>query len=508
MPIPRIAIVGRPNVGKSSLLNLIAGERVSIVDDTPGVTRDRVATLVRLPSPRGEGERLIEVIDTGGFGAYVAEGRRFDEVGNDLARLTPEIERQISEAIGEADLVLFAVDAQAGILPVDLEIARMLREGKLGGTRPERPPIRVIATKVDGPKWEAHAYEIAALGFGEPLMCSATTSYMRRDMLDQLFDLLPEGEDGEDPRVGSADLKIAIVGKRNAGKSSLINTLAGQERVIVSEIPGTTRDSIDVRFEVGERSVVAIDTAGLRRKKSFQDRVEWYAYDRLQRAIERADVVVMMIDATEDVSQVDEQLGQLICDSWKPCVIAVNKWDLVEGRIGRDGREISPEHYEKYLHQELKGLVHAPIAFISAARGDNLMGLLGVCAELKEQAALRVGTGKLNRLVRDILEQRGPSSKLGTRVKVLYAAQVSVSPPTIVLVVNHPELFTDNYRRYLLNRFREALPFEEVPIRLVIRARRQREGDLAAEAERERYEPELVDILRQMPEDPEAYFED
>lgn len=479
MPIPRIAIVGRPNVGKSSLLNMIAGEKVSIVDPTPGTTRDRVGAIVDLDSPDGSAPaRAVEVIDTGGFGAYTADGERFNEVGADLASLSGDIERQIGLAVESADLILFCVDAQAGVTPLDRRVACLLREGALTGTgarrRRGRPgpgvPIRVVATKVDGPKWESHALELASLGFGDPLMCSAKSNYFRRDFLDALYALLPPGADDPAP---PADLRVAIIGKRNAGKSSLVNALAGQERVIVSEIAGTTRDAVDVRFELDGKSVVAIDTAGLRRRKSFANRIEWFAFDRAQRAIARADVVLLLLDATEPASQVDEQLAMLVQKSFKPCVLVVNKWDLAQGRRTEKGRPVSTGDYENYLRKELKGLDFAPIAFVSAATGLNLRGMIGVALDLKAQAERRVGTGKLNRLIEAILERHNPPSKLGTRAKCYYVAQVAVSPPTIVMVVNRPELFTPLYRRFLLNRFREELPFGEVPIRLLVRARKR-----------------------------------
>lgn len=535
MPLPRVAIVGRPNVGKSSLMNMLARQRVSIVDDLPGVTRDRVTNVVVLPSPDGaKPDKPVELTDTGGYGVYTAEGQRHDEIGNDLGRLTPEIERQIAEAVADADLVLFVVDCQAGPTPQDEAIAKMLRERRMGSRPlPARPggaaPIRVVANKCDGEGWEAHGLEFAALGFGEPLMVSAKNNYQRRMFSDELYELLPEPSP-EDERVARADLRVAIVGKRNAGKSTLLNKLAGEERVIVSEIPGTTRDAVDIRFDYDGKSVVAIDTAGLRKKKSFQGRVEWFALDRTQRAILRADVVLFMIDATEPVSQVDEQIAMLAQKAYKPCVLVVNKWDLVDGRKGRDGRPITPEAFDRYLREELKGLRDAPIAIMAAKDGLNIKETMDLAFELFEQASTRVSTGELNRLVRGILETRGPTNKLGTQVKVYFVAQVATNPPTIALVVNRPDLFTPNYERFLLNRLHEALPFEEVPIKLIVRARKSRDDrshdtrdeevqmiDFAAatpeEAEAEvrralEADPEQEDILAAMPDDPEAYFDD
>ena len=496
MTVPRVAIVGRPNVGKSSLLNMLAHDKVSIVDPTPGTTRDRVSILVDLthsdqPLPTEGGiVRTIELTDTGGYGVYVAEGRRYDDVGSDLTRLTRDIEHQISEAVAGADLVLFVIDAQAGITAADEQIARLLRERVLG--RKSNPHLRVmmVANKTDGPRWEAHALEAAAMGFGEPLAVSAKNNYFRRDFIDALYEAvaqLPGQEDwdegaAKEARTAAAgEMHIAIIGKRNAGKSTLVNALAGEKRVIVSEIAGTTRDAVDVRFEMDGHSFVAIDTAGLRKKKSFADRIEWYAFDRAQRSVDRADVVLLMIDATEPTSQVDQHLAQMIQKSYKPCVIVVNKWDLVEGKKATEGphrgKALSPEIYEEYLRKELKGLPFAPIAFISADRGINVKDTIRLAFELFEQSNRRVSTGKLNRVLRNILATRGPSSKLGTFAKAYYIAQVAVRPPTIVLVVNTPALFTVNYQKFLLNRLREELDLGEVPIKLLIRARKRAELD-------------------------------
>ncbi|MBX3387551.1 MAG: 50S ribosome-binding GTPase [Phycisphaeraceae bacterium] len=568
MPLPRIAIVGRPNVGKSSLLNMLARDKVSIVDDTPGTTRDRVSIITDLTPPgdhQDSAERIpVEVTDTGGFGVYVVDGRRYDDVGADLSSLTKDIEFQISQAVAGADLVLFVLDAQAGITAHDQTIARLIREriiGDRGGKKaraakaeaearagkaeggagavatsePSAPArIMLVANKTDGPRWEAHAYEAAALGFGEPLCVSAKNNYFRREFLDRLYEAvaeLPSARtqrriDEERARETETGMRLAIIGKRNAGKSMLVNALAGAPRVIVSEIAGTTRDAVDVRFEMDGKTFTAIDTAGLRRKKSFADRIEWWAFDRAQRSIDRADVVLMLVDATVPPSQVDEQLAALCAKRFKPTILVVNKWDLVEGRVATAGRgrgkPITPETYSEYLRNELKALMDAPIAFISAKNKTNLPSLIRLAIEMHEQAGTRVGTGELNRLLKNILATRGPSSKLGTFAKAYFVAQVAVHPPTIVMVVNKPELFTVNYQRFLLNAFRKATPFAEVPIKLIVKKRSQaRDEDLAAGAEQEERERRAsgrgvgsgrgaaeADWAESLPTDADAYFDD
>ncbi|MCH2145032.1 MAG: ribosome biogenesis GTPase Der [Phycisphaerales bacterium] len=455
--MPRIAIVGRPNVGKSSLFNRLVGRRVSIVDPTPGVTRDRVDGVIQVNPPEETLEtepRFAELTDTGGYGVYVGEGARFDDAGEDLARLTDAIESQIRYATREADLVIFLLDAQTGVTALDERIATMLR--KEGSAE----KVMTVTNKVDDDSWQAHAHDASALGFGEPIPVSAKSGYGRRQLGEALWDRIADGQGA--PRDPS--IQFAIVGARNAGKSTLINALAGRKRVIVSEIAGTTRDSVDVRFEIDDKQFLAIDTAGVRKRKSWADDVEYYSHSRARDAIRRSDVCILLVDASKEISQVEKKLSLELQKQFKPTLVAVNKFDLVED-------EVKPEQYVDYLTQELRGLSYAPLVFISAKEGEGLDDVVKLVANLEKQASHRETTGQINRLVQEILKERGPSSKLGTKAKILYATQVGINPPTVVMVVNKPDLFTQGYRRFLMNRLRDQLPFSEVPIRLVITER-------------------------------------
>lgn len=448
--LPQVVIVGRPNVGKSSLLNALAGRLVSIVDPTAGVTRDRISTIAEVgQTVRGDNERFIEITDTGGFGIKDSQG------------LTDDVERQIQLGIDKADLILFVVDAQEGITPLDRTVADLLRK-KLGGDAKKK--VLLVANKVDGTSHESGAHVLARLGFGDPVMVSAMSGHNKNQLREAIINAIDWESLGEDTRPPEQGMLLAIIGKRNAGKSTLVNALAGEERVIVSEVEGTTRDSVDVRFELDGRTFTAIDTAGVRKGKSIAGDIEFYSHHRSLRSIRRADVCLLLIDATVPVSQVDKQLTNELQEHFKPTVIVINKWDLAE-------QKATQEEYAEYLEKTLQGLNYAPIAFISAAKGEGVRELITAALSLYDQAGTRVPTSQLNDVMEQLLAQKTPTSGIGRRPKVYYCTQVAVHPPTIMLSVNDPSMFDAAYQRFLLNRFREMLPFAEVPIKIVVRGR-------------------------------------
>ncbi len=439
MSLPIVAIVGRPNVGKSSLLNCLVGRRIAIVDATPGVTRDRIGA----PLPLGEGEqaRYVELVDTGGMGV------------EDIDRLTDRIEAQIAFAIDSAAMVLFIVDAREGVQPLDRLVAERLRK--------QQKPVVLVANKVDDLAVPLETGELFSLGFGPPVQTSAKHSVGRRELLERIAQAVGEHAKAETKPV----MQLAVVGKRNAGKSSFINALAGEQRVIVSETPGTTRDSVDVRVRLDGREFVVIDTAGVRKTRKLDGDIEYYSHHRAMRSIRRADVVAMLIDASVPVSQVDKALAGEIAEQLKPVVLVVNKWDLATGKA--DG-----EKYVEYLGKTFPELSFAPVSLTTATENLNVRETVRLAEELYTQSRTRVGTGELNAILAEIVALRGPSHPRGTKPpKILYASQIAVEPPTIVCFVNDVRSFQGNYVRFLLNQFRERLPFAEVPIRLIFRRR-------------------------------------
>jgi GTP-binding protein len=449
VPTPVVAIVGRPNVGKSSLFNWLAGRRIAIVDPTAGVTRDRVSTLLDV------GDRTVELFDTGGMGVA------------DVDNLTAQIEQQIQAGIQQADLLLFVVDARDGLVPLDLDVAERLRAaGK---------PVLLVANKCDVPALDADAAEFHQLGFGKLLHVSALQNRGKPELLKHIADRLPPPSDEEAPP-GEVALKLAIVGRRNTGKSTFINCLAESERVIVSEVAGTTRDSIDVRFERDGKVYLAIDTAGVRKKKSLANDIEFYSLHRAQRSVRRADVVLLFLDAVEPISKVDKQLAEYIFEQGKPAIFVVNKWDLARAKV-------KTGDMADYIHKTFPSLDHVPIAFITAKSGKNVQAVLNLAQALHKQASARVPTGEINRVVRQALLANPPPLRQNRRAKVFYATQAATNPPTVVLFTNSPELFDNTYLRYLLRTFRDQLPFREVTIKLELRARAHGDGASVDEVE-------------------------
>lgn len=446
MSLPVVAIVGRPNVGKSSLFNTLMGSRISIVEPTPGVTRDRVSGVCEID------EKFFELVDTGGYGVV------------DRDDLGEHVHRQIEFAVNQANLILFVVDGREGVTPLDKETAELLRR--------HTDRVRLVANKVDEPHMAAATGEFLRLGYGEPITVSAMNGSGKWALRELILECLKDRQEG---RPENPSMKLALVGKRNAGKSSFVNALAGEPRVIVSEIPGTTRDSVDVQFEKDGRKFVAIDTAGVRKKAKLADDIEFYAYSRATNSIERADVVLLLIDSTETVGQVEKQLAGRIVELFKPCVLVVNKWDLAKGKA-------ATSDYGDYLTKLLPHLDFAPISFTSAIDGHNVDATIDVAWTLFKQAQTRVTTATLNQILQDALAANTPSAKRGRKApKLFYATQVATQPPTIVVFANDAHLITQDYERFLLNRFRERLPYGEIPIRLVFRARTRRgqEGDLS-----------------------------
>jgi GTP-binding protein len=424
-------------VGKSSLLNALAGQMISIVDPTAGVTRDRISAMLDV------GGRYIELVDMGGYGVV------------DSDALSSHVENQIQQGIARADLALFVVDIREGILPLDTKIAQLLRKTDLN--------VILVANKCDSPKQFSLAGEFVRLGFGEAVCVSATNNVNKASLIERI---VKELEDMPHEKPDREVMKIALVGKRNAGKSTFINALCGEDRVIVSEIPGTTRDAVDVRFKKDGRTFMAIDTAGVRKKGKMAGDIEFYSFVRATRSIRRADVVLLLIDASLKISQVDKKLAHFIAGEYKPCIIVINKWDLAVNFAGTDD-------YHSYIDKELPGLSSAPIAFTTATQNKNIQSVLDLAAELFKQASARIPTVKLNKAIELLsAEKAGSGRGRGGFPKIYYGTQVSVRPICLLLFVNKPELFDENFQRFAIGRLSEWLGVEEVPIRLLLRARK------------------------------------
>ena len=387
----------------------------------------------------------MELVDTGGMG--------FDDPDG----LTALIDRQIEAGLASAAVVLFIVDVRSGPLAADVEVARRIR--KFGC------PVVLVANKADGPKLDPQAHEFAALGYGAPLIVSARENRNRVTLVDAILERLPEPTGDEPESADLPEMKLAMVGRRNVGKSTFVNSLAHEERVITSPIAGTTRDSIDVRFEVDGRAFLAIDTPGLRRSKSRKTDVDFYSTHRAQRSVRRADVVLLFFDASEPIGKVDKQLADTITEEAKPVVFVVNKWDLYAA-------DVKKQEWEEYLRDTFRTMPWAPVAFVTATKGRNVKAVIDTAQRLYRQSRERTPTARLNTVLRQAVEaNRPPADSRGRPVRLYYATQVEVAPPTIVISASAPRSLSDPYRRYLLNAFRKELPFHEVPIRLYVRGK-------------------------------------
>ncbi len=439
MGVPQVVIVGRPNVGKSSLFNWLAGRRLTIVDPTPGVTRDRVSYLLQI------GDRFVELVDTGGMGTQDADN------------LTEQIERQIEQALDTASIILHVVDTQAGLLPLDQEVAKRLRYVEV--------PILCVANKTDTPAKDAQAQEFYKLG-RKVIATSVTQNRGKEDLLEEIRQRLPPPPPEGEPALPAPEMKLAIVGRRNVGKSTFINTLVHADRMITSEIPGTTRDSVDVRFELDSKAFIAIDTPGVLRPRSISTDLDFYSLHRAQRSIRRADVVLLFLDPTQHVTKLDKQLADYIAQQYKPCLFVVNKWDLAVGSV-------PTEKWALYIRDSFPSMTYAPIAFITGKTGKNVKALLNHAQMLFKQSCQRVPTAELNKLLRAALTHNPPATQQGRKPRIYYGTQVGVQPPTLVLFCNAPKWLSAPYQRYLLGFLRENLPFSEVPIKLYLRRRTQ-----------------------------------
>ena len=437
MSRPVVAIVGRPNVGKSTLFNALAGEKISIVKDTPGVTRDRIYADVTWL------DKKFTLIDTGGI----------EPESSDV--ILSQMREQAQIAIDTADVIIFITDVRQGLVDSDAKVADMLRRSK--------KPVVLVVNKVDSiQKYQMDVYEFYNLGIGEPVPISAANMQGLGDMLDIVTGYFPSGNDDEEE---DDTPRIAIVGKPNVGKSSLVNKLLGEDRIIVSDIAGTTRDAIDTRVRYQGREYVFIDTAGLRRKSKVKEDIERYSVIRTVTAVERASIVIMMIDATEGVTEQDAKVAGIAHERGKGVIIAVNKWDAIE----KNDKTIY-EHTNR-IRQVLSYMPYAKLVFISAKTGQKLNKLYEAIDTVIQNQNLRIQTGVLNEILTEAVALQQPPSDKGKRLKIFYMTQVAVKPPTFVVFVNDKELMHFSYVRYLENRIRETFGFEGTPLRFIVRER-------------------------------------
>jgi GTP-binding protein len=463
---PLVAIVGRPNVGKSTFFNRMIGERVAIVEDLPGTTRDRIY------GDTDWNGREFTLIDTGGLelGSDIPVGQvGLDGQPGDIMK---RVRAQAELAIDEADVIIFMVDAQAGINAADEEVADLLRR--------TQKPVILTANKSDNARLRQDVVEFYTLGIGEPVTISSTQGTGTGDLLDLIVDALPPEQEEYEGEEDEEVTRIAIVGRPNVGKSSLLNAILGFQRAIVSEVPGTTRDAIDIEFEYKDKNLVLIDTAGIRRRGRVGPGIEKYSVLRSSRAIDRCDVAVVVIDASEGLSAQDTHIAGEIQEKAKGVVVIVNKWDLAqvqrreerEGIYPHPGDEIeSAERYRKILAEGLKFIPYAPIVFASAKTGYHVQSLLDTVLNIAEMRYLRIPTSRLNEVVQEAVRRHNPTVFKGKVMKIYYATQTQVNPPTFVFFVNNPLALHFSYERYLENQLRYAFSFKGTGIRLQFRAR-------------------------------------
>ncbi|WZL74760.1 ribosome biogenesis GTPase Der [Clostridiaceae bacterium 35-E11] len=440
MAKPVVAIVGRPNVGKSTFFNKIAGKRISIVEDTPGVTRDRIYTEVEWLN------NAFTLIDTGGL----------EPESKDI--ILSQMKTQAQIAIETADVIVFMVDGKTGLVAADHEVGNLLRRtGK---------PVLLVVNKVDTRNVPSSFYDFYQLGLGDPIAISSANGLGLGDLLDEVVARFPENKDEE---YDEDTIKVAVIGKPNVGKSSIINTILGEERVIVSDIAGTTRDAIDTPFTHGEDHYVFIDTAGIRRKSKVNENIEKYSVIRSLTAIERAEVCMMMIDATEGVTEQDKKIAGYAHEQGKATVIVVNKWDLLTKETN------TMNEFTKTVRNELSFMMYAPILFVSAVTKQRVHQILETIKFISNQHAMRVPTGRLNDVISEAILLNQPPSDKGKRLKIFYATQTSVRPPKFVIFINDRELAHFSYTRYLENKIREAFGFEGTPISIMYREKGENE---------------------------------
>jgi len=432
---PVVAIIGRKNVGKSTLLNRIAGRRISIVEDIPGTTRDRITTEVTWQG------REFTLIDTGGV--------EFDAV----TTLSEGINKQIDIAMQEADVIIFMVNARDGLLPDDSELADRLRRTK--------KHVLLVANKAEDTRQEAAAAEFYQLGLGEPLTISAYHGRGVADLMDKIVSLFPAPEPAGSIPAGA--IKVAIVGKPNVGKSTLLNVLVGEERTIVDNVPGTTRDAIDISLEFEGQNVVLIDTAGIRRQGKVEVGIERYSVIRSREAIERADITLLVIDASQNISDQDTHIAGYVQQAATGIIIIANKWDLT--------KSINKVEYNKYVQEQFRFVSYAPIIYISAKTGQEVDRILPAVLEVYQERVKRIPTNMVNNMVKQAIASHPPPQKAGKRLKILYATQAEINPPTFVFSVNDATMVHFSYQRYLENQLRQAFGFAGTPVRMVFKSR-------------------------------------